>query len=511
MSKSQTEGPGRLDPAAGGRSWAWGVGPAYIGLFLGVPYLDPICRSALPMGGLAPAVVGAAAAGLACYLLLDRPGATWGLRSRRTLDGLASHTFGLAGGRWLTALAMGLAQVGWIGLSVDFGVESTLRGLASLGMVGPSVLAPWAVGGRVLRSPTWLATGAFWAVAAALIGHWLSRLIAALMNIYPAFLALALGGLMVWSLPGLAAFRPSGLDPRTGLSMAEPEVTAGLRVLQYAFAFFGLAALAAPDWGAASRDGRDVRLGGLVGVGSAAFLLAAIALIAVAGTPGRRPASASMERALEVQSALPQATMMRPGGGPVVDRARRDLVDARGEPYSLVFALQEGLGGRAGGAALLLFGLGAMAPAVYAPFAFGARLHALIPAVPRLAWSLLTPILALPLIALRASTWAGPLVDVIGALTVPIAGALAADALRHRARWPGLRDGVSFAGLSAWAAGAAVGLLPTVGPRLRLGPWSDLRLPAVGAFAVAFAVNYVFTTIGLTSRASALTDPPIGR
>jgi len=515
MSTRSNSDPGRLDPSAGGRAWTWGVAPAYIGLFLGVSYLDPICRGALGVGGLAASVVGAAVAGVACYLLLYLPLASWGLRSRRTFDGLAAHTFGSAGGRWLPGLALGLAQVGWIGLSVDYGVEATLRGLAALGLVGAPTLRPWVVGGVVLRSPAWIATGAFWAIAAALIGHWLSRLIAALMNIYPVFLAIALGGLMVWALPGLREFRPSGLDPWTGLAVAEPELTAALRVIQYALAFFGTAALAAADWGAASRDGRDVRLGGLVGVGFAAFLIAAVGLIAVAGGVGRRPPSPAMERALDVQSALPQATAMRPYGSETVDRARRDLVEARGEPYSLLFVLQEGVGGRWGGVALMLFGLGVMAPAVYAPFAFGTRQHGLAPAVPRLAWSLLAAILALPLIAAGAASRAGPLVDVLGALTAPMAGALAADALRNRCRWPGVRRGTSVSGVFAWLSGAVVGLLPTLGPPLHLGAWSRLRLAALGAFAVGFAVNYILTTLGLASRLDAplpaLTDPPIGR
>ena len=50
------------------------------------------------------------------------------------------------------------------------------------------------------------------------------------------------------------------------------------------------------------------------------------------------------------------------------------------------------------------------------------------------------------------------------------------------------RAGINPAGMAAWLAGLAVGLVPTVADAAGLMPWWRLQPAALAAFVVAFAV-----------------------
>ena len=69
--------------------------------------------------------------------------------------------------------------------------------------------------------------------------------------------------------------------------------------------------------------------------------------------------------------------------------------------------------------------------------------------------------------------------SVIGALLAPVAGAMAADYVRSKGRWPGARRGVNIAGYGAWVVGVVVGLSPYLA-RLNRGSrlfQFDFRVP----------------------------------
>ena len=476
------------------RPWQAGVAPQYITLFLWVAFYDRLAGETLAVGGLAWSALGAAAGGLLCYLLLYYTPAMWGLAARRPLEGVAEATFGRAGARWLPGGLMGLAQVGWFAVGTFYATDYMLRGLVACRLIDPGALEPIARGGLTLGSRIFLATALAWTLIFAAIGRWVVRFIAAIMIVYPILPALALGAAMTWNLGGLARYEPPGLDPATALPIADAGPRAARAMIQWAFAFFATAGAAAADWGAASRDARDVRLGGLVGVALAATILAILPLATVAGSLGKAP-----PRALEARAALDRALVMR-GTGPVVERARRELrAAAAGVAADSTYAsaLRRGVGGRWAGGMLIAFALASMAPAVYAASTLGRRLVAAWPVLPQTAWTFLGALAAYPLVALGVPARAGPVFTVLGAAFAPVVGAMAADALRHRGAWPGPRRGVNLAGVLAWLAGLAVGLIPLAGPALGRAAWARLQPAAILAFGAAFLVYGGLAALGL--------------
>jgi len=478
------------------RPWQAGVAPQYITLFLWVAFSDRLAGETLAVGGLAWSALGAAAGGLLCYLLLYYTPAMWGLAARRPLEGVAEATFGRAGARWLPGVLMGLAQVVWLAVGTFYATDYMLRGLVACRLIDPAALEPIVRGGLTLGGLAFLATALAWTLIFAAIGRWVVRFIAAIMIVYPILPALALGAAMTWNLDGLSRYEPPGLDPATALPIADAGPRAARAMIQWAFAFFATAGASAADWGAASRDGRDVRLGGLVGVALAATILAILPLATVAGSLGRTP-----PRALEARAALDRALVMR-GSGPVVERARRDLrAAAAGVATDSTYAsaLLRGVGGRWAGGMLIAFALASMAPAVYAASDLGRRFAAAWPALPQTAWTFLGALAAYPLVALGVPANAGPLFTVLGAAFAPVVGAMAADACRHRGAWPGPRRGVNVAGVLAWLAGLAVGLIPIAGPALGRDSWARIQPAAVLAFGAAFLAYALVAALGLES------------
>ncbi|MFO0959191.1 MAG: hypothetical protein U0800_17465 [Isosphaeraceae bacterium] len=70
----------------------------------------------------------------------------------------------------------------------------------------------------------------------------------------------------------------------------------------------------------------------------------------------------------------------------------------------------------------------------------------------------------------------------MGAVFAPVSGAIAADFLRQKRRWPGPRPGWRPSAVAAWAIGMAVGLAPEFG-LIRAQPATIL------AFSAAFLVE----------------------
>src|SRR5262249_40575850 len=160
-----------------------------------------------------------------------------------------------------------------------YATELALRALVAAGFLDPAHLGPLVFGKLVLRGPLFLVTAFLWGLAFGLVGFYAVRPVAAIMNVFPVFAALALGGAATWAMTGLRDFHPSAL---AGGAVVDPNTGAGraiVTMIQVIASFFCGAALSSPEWGAASRDSRDVRLGGLVGVFCGASILAILGLL----------------------------------------------------------------------------------------------------------------------------------------------------------------------------------------------------------------------------------------
>ncbi len=500
--------PVEAPPTHPRKPWQAGLAPQFITLFLWVAFYDRLAPSTLAVGGLAWSSLGALAGALGGYLLFYLVPATWGLGSRRGLIGVAAATFGRSGARWLPGGLLGLAQVGWFAAGNYYATTYMLEGLAACRLTGPPELTrDWH--GWTVAGPLVLTTALVWTFAFAATSRYLLRVIAAIMIVYPIVPAAALGFAMTRNLTGLGVF-----DVRAFADDAlQPAGDAGRQAFwamaQWVGAFLAASGLLAADWGASSRDTRDVRVGGLVGVVLAPTIVVILALATIAGTCGRRPPTALVAARADFQ----RAQVMR-GQGPVVDQARRDLEAAQAAaPARLTFdwALKEGIGGPLGGGLLIAFALASMAPAVYAAFLGGSRFAALASPPSQTLWTFLTAAAAYPLVILGVPGRPELFLTVMGAALAPVAGAMAADALLHRGRWPGERPGVNLAGFLAWGVGLVVGLLPVVGPLLGR-PELGRVIPSTFLAGLAALTAYLlFAAIGLETRAvpatSSASDP----
>ncbi len=469
---STTAGPRReIVP----KPWQTGLGPYYIGLFLWIVYFDQLGLRALPVGGLMWSVLGAAAAGPLCYLLLFRVPASWGQATGRALPELAASTFGEAGARWVPGLLLGLAEIAWFSVSVSYATDLTLRGLAEVRFLDEGAFRPMSMGSLRLKAPIFLATALLWSLIAGLIGRKFVRLVAAIMYVFPVFPAILLGGAMFAMLGGLRTFAPTGVDP---LGWNIPESRAGvwsmMLVVQLILGFSAMACVMGADWGAATTSARDVRVGGAVAVGFAPVVIATIALVAVAGFQGRvSPAPIAIEGSsspLDVRTPRPRGSVSE--------------IRTIGTPPEATFRaiLTDGIGGKVACGMLMIFGAMALAPAVFSAYVFGQRLNASLPSLSRFKWTLVGIGLSLPMTAVGLFDRLEPVFTVMGALFAPIAACMTAEFVRHKGHWPGPRAGANLPGMLGWAAGLVVGLLPFAGGRFR-----TLQPATFWSFLAAFA------------------------
>ncbi len=452
------------------------LGPHYVGLFLWVVFFDPLARWTLAIGGLGPSIVGAAVAGLLCAWLLFYVPAMWGMRTGRPMIVVASSTFGVRGATWVPFGLMALAQVVWFAVATYYATEMTLRGLVTGRLLDPQHLATASFGGLTWESPLFLVTSLAWSYAAALVGYYLVGVIAALMKVFPVFMALCLVSAALLSLRGITADRPPVVEP----SVASGGLTAFALMIQLVFGFFATAGAASADWGAVARDAREVRRVGWVGVALASWIVATLALLTVAGAWGRSAASTA------------GASLAAEGA------------------FSFRWAVEVGIGGRPACVILLVFGLASLAPTCYAAHGYGHRFGTLWPRLSGLSWLLIGTAVAWSLIATGLAARLEVVFSLMGAAFAPVVGAMAAEYLRHDGVWPGPRAGINAAGMAAWLAGLAVGLVPTVADAAGLVPWWRLQPAALAAFVVAFAVYSAMARLGYESPPWSLVDPAAG-
>ena len=450
------------------KDWQHGLAPHFIGLFLWVVFFDRLAPATLAVGGLGWSALGALAGGLLSFLLLYQAPALWGQRTGRGLEVLGSGTFGASGSVWITGVLIGLAEVVWFAVATYYATDLTLQGLVSCHLIEPRALRPILLGHWTFQGPLFLATSLAWSFAAALTGHYLIRIISALMNIYPIFPALMLGTVVVLTLTGVSSFQPLAAvaaPAAGGWNGNRNGPHAFLMMIQLVMGFFAMAGVMSADWGAASRTPRDVTLGGLVGVVFSSTIVATLALLSVAGAAGRMP-----------------APTVPPNAGDLTFHA----------------SVSQAIGGTLGGVVLLIFGLGSLAPATYSAYVFGRRFAAVRPRFSALRWSLIGTVAAWPFVATGAAGRIETVFGLMGAVFAPIAGALAADATRraHSGTWRGPRPGTNMAGLLAWALGLAVGLVPTIAASWGFEPGTRFQPASLFAFLTAYIAFKALAALG---------------
>jgi cytosine permease len=442
------------------KSWEWGIAPHYIGLFLWVAFFDRLAPTTLIVGGLLPSVAGAAAGGVLTFLLLYLGPAWLGFRTKQSMPDLIASCFGERGAKWLGGLIVGLGLVTMYSLAIAYGVDWTLKGLVQCRLIDAEALRSVSVDGRVIGSPLFLFTSTVWAIVSSLIALKFSRWIAALMVVFPVFPALLLGGIAAWEFTGLS----SGIATVGSTVQPSGGFRAFLSMIQLIVGFFALPSLISADWGAAGKSARDVRLGGLVGVMLASMIVATLALLALTGSIGGSPDSTTLVVPAAVTPRIPDSF------------------------WRFESLLTRDVGGPAGGAMLMLFALGALAPAVYTAERIGRRFLVFRPKLKRWRWTMILTVLSLPLSWTILRIPVETLFGVMGAFLAPIAGVLTAEAIWPR-ELPEPKRGFVFPAVFAWLVGLTVGLLPIMGELTHHAGLQRIQPAALLAFLVACGIH----------------------
>jgi len=339
------------------KSWVWTIAAAYSGVFVAFPLLDRIGTVLVAGSGRAeppPTFFWACSTALLgvllCDVLLYNPAATWGWNSGRRLTLTSASAFGTKGAEWLTGLGVAAGAMVAFAVALHMAVRLVFLGLVLCGLMDGDVLEPWRIGTIELESPVFLLTAAFWIFitgTAALLG--LPSVVFSLMQVYTPVAFLLLGATALLSSGGLPLYFQVGEISGTAALLGRQGGVAGtaglLDLLLGAFAFSGLFAV---EWGMAVQRRLDVRIGGWAGVLLAGSIAVVLALLTVAGTLGM---------------------------GGFVPSGPSTGVDVLTVPYSLHWAILRGIGGRTGGAVLMLFGLASLAPACYAIAVYSNRLR----------------------------------------------------------------------------------------------------------------------------------------
>ena len=418
------------NPTSNRAPWYKNTAPTYAGVFLWIVFYREIAL-ALERTGPAMCIVALIVAGLISYGLFYYIPALLGMRTGYPLYVVGSSTFGTQGGYVMPGLLMGVLQVGW--MSVNAFVAASFLMTAFGSKAGPG-------------TPVFSIIAAIWALALGYVGakgiQYVSRF-ALYLNLVPLIMILVVfaknvGGVGQYVVP----------HPNTYLGFT--------MLIQIVVGFFATAGAAGVDFGLNSRDERDVRKGGMIGIWLAVIIAGGLPLLAVAGA--RAVAGAQDYR---FDSAIAQT-------------------------------------GSFAGIAFFLFAVASIAPMCFSSFIAGNSLATMIPGVPRTTSTMVGAVVAAILAITGVAANLVGLFTIIGASFGPICGAMVADYLLSGRRWAGPRQGVNIAGYGAWAVGFIIGILPFLPISEQTKPY--LQPAAVYSFIAGFVVYWILAKIGLQPR-----------
>jgi cytosine permease len=299
-----------------------------------------------------------------------------------------------------------------------------------------------------------------WALAAAFVGLKGIQYVARVATYLP-LIPLAVLLTMLFK----TGFSAGSFQP-TSAGAPASTANAWLAVIGYVVGFFASAGAAGVDFGLNSRDARDVKRGGLVGIALAIVISAGIPLFVVAGAYG----------------------MHVPGLN----------------SYVFTDIMQVVLGSKLGGFFMLALTIASFPPACFSSFIAANSFKTTLPNVNPF---VSVGIGAVVSIAIAAFGWAGNLAamfGLIGASFGPICGAMVSDYFMAGLKWPGPRAGFNIPGWGAWLAGFIVGILPNDAlvnwGLTNPGQFAYLQPAPVIAFVVGAVVYFLLAKAGLQSR-----------
>ncbi|MBK9167702.1 MAG: cytosine permease [Bryobacterales bacterium] len=423
------------NPAANRAPWYANTAPSYAGIFLWIAFYNAMAGGTIDRAGLGLCLAALAVAGFLSYQLFYYVPATLGMKTGFPLYVIGSSTFGTTGGYAMPGLLMGLLQVGWFAVGTFFAAKfmTSAAGLDA---------AP--------GSAAFVIAGIAWGYTMAYVGvkgiGYVAR-IATFLNFIPLLMIL------------VVFFRTAEGLPRHTVTNPDPWAAFALLV-QMVIGFFATAGAAGADFGMNSRDARDVRWGGLVGIVLAVIVAGGLPLASVAGAKALMP-------------------------------------DLAGTNFDTVIA---SMGGTLAATMFILFTVASIPPACFCAFIAGNSFATMIPGVPRMSSTMAGVTVAIALAVTGVAENLIGFFTIVGASFGPICGAMAADYLLSGRRWAGPREGINWAGYGAWAAGFVVGILPFL--PLPDGVLRYAQPAVVYSFVTGFVVYAALARAGLEPRAA---------
>jgi len=449
------------NPAGNRAPWYKNIAPTYAGIFLWFVFWQGASTTQAGfLGGTLAQGVGVALLGLVisalvCHYLFYLVPGLLGMKTGLPLYIVGTSTFGAKGGFFMPGFLMGILQFGWLGVNVYF---SSLA-LASVIPVDPRIIM------------------VAWGLLAAFVGIKGIKYVAKVATYIPLIPLIALIWLFLRTAGSVSNFDPGkliaaqhALAPEAPAQLASGGVIAA--VLTYVVGFFATAGAAGADFGLNSRNQRDVRKGGLVGIALAIVVTAGLSLLIVAGVYGSPEMSA---RAVALGAGKKSFILDSVNLIPVV------------------------LGPAKAKWVMFLLAVAAFPPGCFSAFIAANSFKTTLPKV--------NPFVSVGIgaavsIILAVSGYAGeviPVFVVIGASFGPICGAMMVDYLISHGKWTGPRAGFNPAGWISWALGFAVGILPNFGVEVPAAP--------VLAFIAGAAAYFLCAKIGLESAVISLPRP----
>lgn len=229
-------------------------------------------------------------------------------------------------------------------------------------------------------------------------------------------------------------------------------------LIQIVIGFFATAGAAGADFGMNNHSQKDVRLGGLTGIALAIVYAGGLPLLSVAGAHGLNPGMT-------------------------------------GYSYDGVITT---LGGFLASSMFILFAIASVAPACFCAFIAGNSFATMIPAVSRMASTMVGVTIAIVLAITGVAENLIGFFTIVGASFGPICGAMAADYLLSGRKWVGPRRGISVAGYGAWAIGFLVGIIPFLPVSQQAKAYSQ---PAVVySFFTGLVIYTILAKLGLQPK-----------
>ncbi|MGD0260380.1 MAG: cytosine permease [Verrucomicrobiota bacterium] len=425
--------------------WYKNTAPTYAGIFLWFVFWQDAAKASTPGGTLAQGVGWAlfslVIAAFVCHFLFYLVPGLLGMKTGLPLYIVGTSTFGAQGGFLMPGFLMGVLQFGWVGVNVYFSSRA-------LGAMIP-------IDARIIM--------VIWGALAAFMGLKGIQYVARVATYLPLIPLVVLLWLTASTIGNVGSFKPEALiAAQTAASPTGPAALSMMGVLAmmltYVVGFFATAGAAGVDFGLNSRDGKDVSMGGLIGIALAIIVTAGLSLLIVAGTYGGPGIDATATNKLSLSSFELIPTILGPDTAKWV---------------------------------MFLLAVAAFPPACFSAFIAANSFRTTLPKVnPFISVGIGTAvsvILAITgLVAKAISVFV-----IIGASFGPICGAMLVDYLLSGKKWSGPRAGFNPAGWVAWAAGFVVGILPNLGVNVPAAP--------VLAFVVGAVVYFLCAKMGMLS------------